>query len=405
MGDILEALFREPLIVCITLLAIELGFVVLAILLTPWAARNEPVSHSFQHAFRRVWLHTGHVAVATLLIGSTFVITDHARDRHNQEIHQATRHLKYPQMPSNPTAQERVEIRKAQKDYYAQYQQISRSIPRPVLSRHDEEIVFYFGVAVSVWFVWALMRSLAVKRPSQKQAIDPLCRMCGYNLTGAQLEGRCPECGGSVYESIGPLPDDHAPSWGWRILSCRNFVRMVVESLGGCRRLAMRLRFESQETAYRWFFLLSLLLSGLVFYLLIIVTTAVAQGRFHFDLLILEGPVAAGIWVLFLLAGKLACALIVGIVIRFKEKRNVLALTCRLACYQSMDLVLVSLLFGVLIFVGEVFDHDLRVLMRGWGLRSTEWILSLYMIFFLVSGLAILFRLFRASRGVRYASR
>jgi len=43
---------------------------------------------------------------------------------------------------------------------------------------------------------------------------DPLCDVCGYDLCAAAADGRCPECGRPVVESLGP---DVRPPSGWEM--------------------------------------------------------------------------------------------------------------------------------------------------------------------------------------------
>jgi hypothetical protein len=43
------------------------------------------------------------------------------------------------------------------------------------------------------------------------------CAECGYNLTGSQIGGRCPECGSPVMESIRRITHPR-PSRFWRII-------------------------------------------------------------------------------------------------------------------------------------------------------------------------------------------
>ncbi len=70
------------------------------------------------------------------------------------------------------------------------------------------------GVAALAWASKADYRAPA----DMPKPHDPLCESCGYNLVMAAMEGRCPECGKLVAESLGensrsPTEWEKSPHW------------------------------------------------------------------------------------------------------------------------------------------------------------------------------------------------
>jgi len=55
-----------------------------------------------------------------------------------------------------------------------------------------------------LWFTWALFRAVGARRGVAPIARPPTCETCGYNLVAAAADGRCPECGEPVADSLGP---------------------------------------------------------------------------------------------------------------------------------------------------------------------------------------------------------
>ena len=151
----------------------EIGCVVVALMVMPWGATDEPLRSSFAHALRRVWLHTTQAVPMFVLGGVPITCMEHLRWLFMRSI-QAQR-----------TA------RRGWETY-------------PWWIRNDEVIIGYIAVAVSLWFLWALFRAAGVPRQGSAPARPPTCEYCGYNLTGTPISGRCPECGVPAVMSLGP---------------------------------------------------------------------------------------------------------------------------------------------------------------------------------------------------------
>jgi hypothetical protein len=117
--------------------------------------------------------------------------------------------------------------------------------------------VFALVVVLLLWQLTALVRAVRVeyrRAGDFPQPHDPFCDNCGYNLTMAPAEGRCPECGRYVMESLGP---DTRPGTPWerrvetgRLRAIARQVRMLIV----CPR---KLYFQTptlagQAAAQRW---------------------------------------------------------------------------------------------------------------------------------------------------------
>lgn len=79
----LDGLERHPtrvlLVMTLLFTAIQIGCMVLALVIMPWEASDEPLRTSFAHAFRRVWLHTTQAVSLVVLGGVPIAYMDHLR--------------------------------------------------------------------------------------------------------------------------------------------------------------------------------------------------------------------------------------------------------------------------------------------------------------------------------------
>ncbi len=227
-GKLVYDLGREPLLW--TTLAIgsvvggELGFLALAILVTPWGARDEPIRASIVHAIRRTWLQTPHLVLAVLVFGGLVLGMKYAVRSWILANPRPDPPLSRP--PKCPAATVPVHSR-AWRDYnaalhahraawepfwpeweayHAAVPWYYRYPPRAAIVRNG----FFLALA---WFVWGLCRSVGADRTTPVVQRAPLCQVCGYTLTGMPVDGRCPECGEPVRRSEGP---DVRPGAPWQ---------------------------------------------------------------------------------------------------------------------------------------------------------------------------------------------
>jgi len=114
--------------------------------------------------------------------------------------------------------------------------------------------------AVAIYGVLALVRAVGVeyRRPGDwPPQRDPQCEFCGYNLKMAPAQGRCPECGRLVAESLGlevrrPTPWELAPQW-W---NPRAVVRLAATMVWNPMALFARMRaYSGKVPVERWLLL------------------------------------------------------------------------------------------------------------------------------------------------------
>lgn len=252
LGEILEEFQRDPeeatLITATIVVLIEIGLLVLALLATPWGARDEKLGQSFRHALRAVWIHCGHAPVAILLVGTVVLIAENSQ-RFGPGLQFSSPMPTAPTMPSppppnsGPNSQAARDYAAAMKDYMAaqaRYQQEMAAWNaeyqrawqehrrnRPFMARYGYVIAMNLGIVTGVWVLAALLRGLA-SRPVAVVERPPICEACGYNLTGTAREGRCPECGRRVEESL--LPEVR-PGTAWERRREQGTVRAYLRTL------------------------------------------------------------------------------------------------------------------------------------------------------------------------------
>ncbi len=168
--------FYVQLFVFVGLYAIFLegGFLLLAFLVSPWGAGDERLRASYGHALRHCWLRTICICPAAFVIAFLAVALDQAENLWRDRV-----------FPNSIN--------------WDLYYQI-----RPWYVRHYEDIMFSLVLLVLAGLFWMLLRAVAAKRSIPTVDRPPLCEFCGYNLTAARMEGRCPECGELVMDSLGP---------------------------------------------------------------------------------------------------------------------------------------------------------------------------------------------------------
>lgn len=224
IGQALSGLMRYPLEAgaasLATIAGVELSYLLLAVLVMAWGAKDEPVRASYRHALRVVWLHSTHVLPLVLLFG--LVMIPLANAQREWWAAQRNAELALPTLPSPPdrpglSAQEHQDYAKAMLEYsqqstrvIAEHQELSRRLwdehwnSRPWYIKHDDEIAGGLGLLNGIWLLWALYRGVGARHPTPPIERPPLCEACGYNLTGMTMESRCPECGEAVADSLGP---------------------------------------------------------------------------------------------------------------------------------------------------------------------------------------------------------
>jgi hypothetical protein len=197
----------------IAIVVIEGVFVVLALMIAPFGARDERFRSSLGHALRRTWLHTPHIPVAILLAGLPMIYIQITESQCRQ-----VQFALYERINPPPVQPEDSNDRAAWRKYRAEYRRYRNARWTFVqnqkpwwMSIGADDICGDIALAASVWFVWALYRGVSAPRPVPPRTHEPLCRWCGYNLTALPPDARCPECGTQVERTLGEDAPRGAP--------------------------------------------------------------------------------------------------------------------------------------------------------------------------------------------------
>ncbi len=169
---------REPgtafVIMGFYILFLEGVFLLLAFMVSPWGAGDERLRVSYGHALRHCWLRTICICPAAFVIALVTVALEQAKSLWRDRV-----------FPNS-----------FDWDLYYQIQ--------PWYVRYYEDIMVSCVWLVLAGLFWMLLRAVGAKRIIPAVERPPLCEFCGYNLTAARMEGRCPECGELVMDSLGP---------------------------------------------------------------------------------------------------------------------------------------------------------------------------------------------------------
>jgi len=346
---------------------IELLFIGLALLATPWGARDEPMRSSVVNALRRTWLQTPHLLPAAVLIGACLIGVSAAviswRSSHR------TPDVRIPNPPPPPTNQP--PSSQAWKDYEEAYkvhqEQRHKGVAlwhayhrgRPWYVNYDGEVMTYSCFAVATWFLWALFRSVGARRAGPPIERPPLCESCGYNLTAAPLDGRCSECGQPVAMSLGP---DVRPGVAWQRRHEIGLWRAGRQCAEGAvfrpTSFGRQIQLSADGSDHRRFLVLHIPLFFLVgaFGILLFAVIDFRGSPFREpEIVYIIAPLLGYISALLLLIIVLGTAWLVALYHRFVDGRNLLNASMQMAAYLSSYLVvcgLISALFAAV--MGEL---------------------------------------------------
>ena len=393
-----------------TILAVEIGAAVMALLLAPWGAGDEPVRSSIGHAFRRVWLQSCHLALAILLAGSVIVVLESEQTRWHMilqaEFEQTT---PLPHAPPNATKEETAAFQQEIREYHQAARQYSREQPRPFWIRNAVSLMMACCLIVCTWYLVFLMRAVAAPRRCAFIERDPLCRMCGYILHGQPLTGQCPECGQPVEASRGEGASigsawDRRAELGW-------FASFIKTSWIGLIRpnvLGRRLMRNPPAYGYRSFFLIHLVLAAPLAAVGICACFVVEGGwertmrDREFVLIVI--PMLTGLSVLTLVALVGTCSLIAGLTLGTPDKRNNLSCAMQAASYGAAFLhIWVIASFGSLALLLRL-DRSIRESAQSVHFGSWELMMACWLLVELACVVCYLLIVFKGTRGLRYAN-
>ncbi|UCD28087.1 MAG: hypothetical protein JSV03_13465 [Planctomycetota bacterium] len=347
------------LIILSTILLIEIGFIVLALLVTPWGAEDEPIGTSFTHALRQTWLHTTHAITAVLLIG-VLLIPIYRAQRHSWQTHVSS----LPQPPQQPINSQ------AWKDYQVavmQYQQQTKPAREkylrnlPWYSKYDEEIHILPSLAVSTWILWALLSAVGVNRKTKPIDRPPMCERCGYNLTATPMDSRCPECGRSVLQSLG-VDTRRGTLWQQRntIGRFRAWWRCNLNVIFRPKWLGQQIQLRSFSTDHHRFLVIHLVSIFFISFIggigiILSMAAAMSMPLPEVRLIVIISILLGYLTAVAIIAIVLLSAGLIGLIYQIKDKRNLLNGSVQIACYLSGYLVLWTIFAAFVVM--EVFIH------------------------------------------------
>ncbi len=411
-----------------TFVAVEIGFLLLAWLLTPWGARVEPMRQSFRHALRRVWLQTPHALMAVILVGLFLVPLEGARARWFEE--HSSSFLSYSPPPYNPpsppsgvkmTSKAWQDHLAAVQQYNTQYAQANQQYiqtlqaqqqayrdQQPAWVRYFKLYILGSSLLAISWVVWALLRAVGAERTTPQLPHPPSCETCGYNLTKAPMEGLCSECGEPVRDSLGP---GVRPGTVWQC-SANGPVADYFQSCGAAvvlpKKFGRQIRLLSPGTdhralvAFHWIAVFIVSCGGFV---LSVVTAAGPQVLQQDRQLFFVMPVVGYMTAMATLGFTLLAAGVVGSWQSAREKRNLLPVTVQIASY-----------LGAFLTVGVAFAWCSGAVVLGMELAFREWArplsiygetlqFSVWIPLNLIWLVAYFWMLWTATSGARYANR
>jgi len=396
-------------------LCFEVIVLAVALAVAPWGARDERLRDSIRHALHRTWLHTPHAVVALLLAG---ILTDELEiGRKRWIVESEARFLRNhppPKLPSDSDDQAAMaRYNSAQRAWRSHLNQEVYRQSRPWYRAYAYKLASIVNVAVIVWFVWALIRGVSAPRRVAPRTHAPLCRHCGYDLTGSPVDGRCPKCGAPDRDSgrgngLGGIPWEHrARIGGWRA-----YARTFVASIRQPEKLARGVAIATSRAHALRFMAVNVVLASLV-YSVICVASRYLQAWRNVGNISKTAEYWLSATLLFtlsamlgvILLGTATAALVAAFILRAHDRRNLLGWIGQSAAYSSSYVALGFIV--VQIFGDEVastWSYWMRL--RGHSFSAIQMLShALGFVPTIIVALGYVAHLRRAVQGVRYAYR
>lgn len=354
-------------------LAVELGFLVLALFAMPWGARDEPLGQCYREALRRTWLRTPHAMLAVAIAGVAIIVLDRV---------------------------------------WEAFWSGSFFDARPWYMMLVLVGQVHTCFAMVAWFTWGLLRSVGAHRVIVPTARSPGCEACGYNLTTIPLDSRCPECGEPVVSSLGP-ESRCGPIWERRrnvgtLLAWR---KVSMQTMTNAAALGRQLRAGAEQRDYGVFVAMHLPILFIIGALCVPAIAFVERGGNSgldvVGLLFGPMPITATAATLGAVGFMLLVATTVGLLHSFREKRNLLSGSMQMAAYLTPYLVL-WLLFGLLcaMMVQVLEDAMYFAVLEEWtSVDSDTFALTLWLLPNLVWLVGYFVLVSRGTQATRYANR
>lgn len=336
-----------PLAGVVSLLCLEIITLLVAGLLMSWGAADEPLKCSYVHCLRRLWLQTGHLFIVVCLVH--FIP---AGARWADDVWRAREVLRCrciqgppPKRPPNiarGSEAEKAFFRQARPYWAARARLFSYKAPWYVRQGRRTATVASLALA---WYAWALLRAMGTRRPVKSPDRPPTCVRCGYNLTGLPPDGRCPECGDAMANSIGPgvrpgTPWQRRKAYDWLAAAWRTH-RQAAKSP---KRLGRTIQLSDTSGAHRAYlaFVLALLLAlvpvGQAFWWSVLVQTGwsrMSWPEWWRDLSVRQTLESWLVLVVCVVVISIATATVVALIHHVRWGRNLLAGTMQAAAYQT----------------------------------------------------------------------
>jgi len=144
---------RFAILTIMITVAVELGFLALAIIVLPWGAGDEPLRSSWAHALRHTWLHTTHFLLLVLLIGLLIWRLEAAHERHYAiPPYPQFQIPSYPEAPWNAPADAPawVKYNESMHEYARQTKEMSDRWKK-ALEKRDQAMVVFIRRAAEIF--------------------------------------------------------------------------------------------------------------------------------------------------------------------------------------------------------------------------------------------------------------
>jgi hypothetical protein len=358
-------------------LLMELAYTVLAAIVMPWGARDEPLRKSYRSALCSTFLSSIHILVIVVVFG-TVVVASQGLKQNWMIGHGLIKAENIPLAPVPPSMSSHDPgYSKALAAYQAKVQQHQRSLaviqriydlsklPKPFYVENREPLLVTLGGVMALWLLWVLLRSVGARREVTPIARPPTCEACGYNLTAIPLESRCPECGMVVSASLGP---DVRPGTAWQSRATMGTVwawcKTTFTAIQRPDELGRQLLIVEPGNDHRRFMALHLpIVFGVGFLMLLIFALLSAPDdsfgaklpRFLMVMAVFGMACVGGMVVFSLLA-----AATIGTFESFRYQRNLLPAAMQIACYLAPYLTMWAV-FGGATGLGVFWAEDAYV--------------------------------------------